>query len=149
MIGRTPSVDLGRGFAGRGPFVPGEQHDIRGDNPLPRKRIPNRPRKGCCRFFLFTLLSPENQLETAKELNTAPTRISLYDAREVVNNEILKNSLLQIHRGRAMPVVPEMRAVWDAMRPGYQAVMGGAVSPEVAALQMQQLAVRKIREMNE
>jgi maltose-binding protein MalE len=66
-----------------------------------------------------------------------------------VKNEILKNSLLQIQRGRPMPVVPEMRAVWDAMRPGYQAVMGGAVSPEQATVDMQRLAERKIREMNE
>jgi len=99
--------------------------------------------------LLVYLLSAENQLETVKELNTAPTRKSLYDAPEVVNNEILKNSLLQIRRGRPMPVVPEMRAVWDAMRPGYQAVMGGAVSPEQATVDMQRLAVRKIREMNE
>jgi len=98
---------------------------------------------------LYFLLSAENQLETVKELNTAPTRKSLYTSPEVRNNEILKNSLLQIQRGRAMPVVPEMRAVWDAMRPGYQAVMGGAMRPEQAAAQMQQLAVRKIREMNE
>jgi len=99
--------------------------------------------------LLVYLLSAENQLETVKELNTAPTRKSLYDAPEVVNNEILKISLLQIRRGRPMPVVPEMRAVWDAMRPGYQAVMGGAVSPEQATVDMQRLAVRKIREMNE
>jgi maltose-binding protein MalE len=98
---------------------------------------------------LYFLLSAENQLETVKELNTAPTRKSLYTSPEVMKNEILKNSLLQIRRGRAMPVVPEMRAVWDAMRPGYQAVMGGAMSPEAAAVQMQQMAVRKIREMNE
>ncbi len=98
---------------------------------------------------LYFLLLAENQLETVKELNTAPTRKSLYRSPEVVNNEILKNSLLQIQRGRPMPVVPEMRAVWDAMRPGYQAVMGGAMSPEQAAAQMQKLAVRKIREMNE
>lgn len=95
------------------------------------------------------LLSEENELETVKELNTAPTLKSLYQNPAIVDNEILKNSLLQILRGRPMPVVPEMRAVWDAMRPAYQAVMGGARSPEQAAKDMQALAVRKIREMNE
>lgn len=95
------------------------------------------------------LLSAENQLETALELSTAPTRKSLYHRPEIKNNEILQNSLLQIERGRPMPVVPEMRAVWDAMRPGYQAVMGGALTPKEAATRMQQLAVQRIREMNE
>ncbi|HEX9614440.1 MAG TPA: extracellular solute-binding protein, partial [Bacteroidota bacterium] len=98
---------------------------------------------------LAFLLSAENQMETVLELSTAPTRKSLYDRPEIRNNEILQNSLLQIQRGRLMPVVPEMRAVWDAMRPGYQAVMGGATSPEEAAGQMQHLAVQKIKEMNE
>lgn len=99
--------------------------------------------------LLRFLLSEESQLETVKELNTAPTRKSLYQSPAVLSNENLRNSLLQIKRGKPMPVVSEMRAVWDAMRPGYQAVMGGAKSPEVAAKEMQALALRKIREMNE
>ena len=99
--------------------------------------------------LLKYLLSADNQLETVRALDTAPTRKSLYTLPEVERNEILQNSLLQIARGRPMPVVPEMRAVWDAMRPGYQAVMGGAETPAQAAKEMQALAVRKIREMNE
>ncbi|MBI4428814.1 MAG: extracellular solute-binding protein [Ignavibacteriales bacterium] len=95
------------------------------------------------------LLSEENQLETTRELKTAPTLKVLYSSPEVRSNEILQNSLVQIRYGRPMPVVPEMRAVWDAMRPGYQAVMGGASTPEEAAKSMQQLALRRIREMNE
>ncbi len=95
------------------------------------------------------LLSAENQFETANTLNTAPTRKALYTRPEIMANEILKNSLLQIRRGRSMPVVPEMRAVWDAVRPSYQAVMGGAKSPQQAAHDMQVLVERRIRDMNE
>lgn len=99
--------------------------------------------------LLKFLLSEENQLETVRALNTAPTRKSLYSFPEILSNQNLQNSLLQIARGKPMPVVPEMRAVWDAMRPGYQAVMGGARTPEQAAKDMQALAVRKIKDMNE
>ena len=99
--------------------------------------------------LLKFLLSEENELETTRALNTAPTLKSLYNNPLLVENEILQNSLTQIRLGRSMPVVPEMRAVWDAMRPGYQAVMGGASTPEDAAKSMQQLAIRRIREMNE
>jgi hypothetical protein len=35
------------------------------------------------------------------------------------------------------------------MRPPYQAVLGGAMTPEQAAAVMQELAVKKIAEMNE
>ncbi len=98
---------------------------------------------------LHFLLSEECQLETVKDLNTAPTRKSLYSNPFILSNENLQNSLVQIKRGRLMPVVPELRAVWDAMRPGYQAVMGRAKTPEQAAKEMQALAIRKIREMKE
>jgi arabinogalactan oligomer / maltooligosaccharide transport system permease protein len=95
------------------------------------------------------LLAPENQLETAKQLNTMPTWKSLYDDPFIKNDEILKNSQIQIDHGRAMPVVPELRAIWDAMRPSYQAVLGGAKTPKQAAADMQRLALQKIKEMNE
>ena len=99
--------------------------------------------------FLKYLMEPAQQLETARALNTMPTRTALYADEFVMNDDILANSRRQIDRGRAMPVVPELRAIWDAMRPSYQAVLGGAKSPEEAARDMQRLALRKIAEMNE
>jgi len=95
------------------------------------------------------LMQPEVQLQTAKALDTMPTRKVLYNDPFIANNEILRNSRLQIERGRLMPVVPELRAIWDAMRPSYQAVLNGTKTPEQAARDMQDLAVRKIAEMNE
>lgn len=99
--------------------------------------------------LLEFLVSEENQLELMRELGTAPTLRSLTTHPLVTSSEIMRNSLRQIQQGRPMPTVPEMRAVWDAMRPGYQAVMGGSMSPEEAARVMQQLALRKIRDMKE
>jgi len=106
-------------------------------------------REGMVVSLLKFLLNEENQLETARALNTAPTLLSLYGHPDIVANEILRNSLLQIKRGKTMPVVPELRAIWDSMRPGYQAVMGGALTPEQAAEQMQRLAEKKIKDMRE
>jgi maltose-binding protein MalE len=99
--------------------------------------------------LLEFLLSEECELETVRTLKTVPTRTALRSHPDIVGNEILQNSILQIARGKAMPVVPQMRAVWDAMRSSYQAVMGGAKSPEQAAREMQVQANRKIRDMNE
>ena len=99
--------------------------------------------------LLEFLLSEECELETVRALKTVPTRTALRTHPDIVGNEILQNSILQIARGKAMPVVPQMRAVWDAMRSSYQAVMGGAKSPEQAAKEMQTQANRKIRDMNE
>jgi arabinogalactan oligomer/maltooligosaccharide transport system permease protein len=99
--------------------------------------------------FLRFLMQPEIQLQTARQLNTMPTRIEAIQSEFVQNDDILKNSALQIERGRVMPVVPELRAIWDSMRPSYQAVLGGSKTPEIAAREMQGLAKRKIAEMNE
>jgi len=101
------------------------------------------------KLLLEFLLSPENQLETAKELNTFPTHKSVYDDPFIKENEILINSQRQIELGKPMPIISEMRAVWDAMRPYYQAVLGGAMNPEIAAQKMQDEAVKKIQEMTE
>jgi arabinogalactan oligomer/maltooligosaccharide transport system permease protein len=48
-----------------------------------------------------------------------------------------------------MPVVPEIRAVWDALRGPYQSVLGGELSPDAAAAKAQELAMRQITAMNE
>ena len=99
--------------------------------------------------FLRFILGPENQLQTAKALETMPTWKALYTDPFIRDDEILINSERQIELGRPMPVVPELRAIWDAMRPSYQAVLGGAKTPEQAARDMQRLALQKIAEMNE
>lgn len=99
--------------------------------------------------LLKFLMQPEMQLQTARVLKTMPTRIEAVESEFVRNDDVMRNSALQIERGRAMPVIPELRAIWDAMRPGYQAVLGAAQSPEAASHDMQALALRKIKELNE
>ena len=66
-----------------------------------------------------------------------------------MNDETLRASRDQIDKGRLMPIVPEMRAIWDAMRPAYQSVMNGELAPVEAARQMQQRAVTMIERMRE
>ncbi len=99
--------------------------------------------------LLKFLMSPEKQLETALEVKTFPSRKELYTNPELANDEIFINSKNQIDHGIALPIVTEMRAIWDAMRPAYQAVLGGAITPQEAAKQMQEDAVKKIKELRE
>jgi arabinogalactan oligomer / maltooligosaccharide transport system substrate-binding protein/arabinogalactan oligomer / maltooligosaccharide transport system permease protein len=99
--------------------------------------------------FLKYLLSPEVQLEFTKHFDTIPTRVEVYDDSSVQSNEIVKGAEDEMEVGRPMPIVPELRAIWDAMRPSYQAVLGGTETPEQAAKEMQRSAIQKIKEMNE
>ncbi len=95
------------------------------------------------------LMEPENQLEATKELYTVPTHRAAQADPFVRENPILRNSQIQIDHGRPMPVVPELRAICDAMRPSYQAVLAGTKSAEEASRDMQAQALRRIQEMNE
>ncbi len=99
--------------------------------------------------LLRYLMRSDIQLETTKALWTMPTRRDVVESEFVRTDDVVRNSALQIQRGRLMPMVPELRAIWDAMRPSYQGVLGGSITPEEAARSMQDLAVRKFREMNE
>jgi len=95
------------------------------------------------------LMSEENQMESTRELYTMPTHLNVKQSDFVQNDEILRNFQIQIDHGRPMPVAPEVRAIWDAMRPSYQAVLAGTKSAEQAARDMQALALQRITEMNE
>ena len=101
------------------------------------------------KLLLKYLMSPENQLETALEVKTFPTQKCLYDNPRLLNDEILSGSKKQIEQGIPLPIVTEMRAIWDAMKPVYQAVLGGSITPEKAAEQMQRGAETKIKELRE
>ncbi len=95
------------------------------------------------------LLNEQNQMEMTTKLQFMPTLKKLYQSDEIKNNDVLRNSQIQIDQGIPMPVVPELRGIWDAMRPSYQAVLNGAKTPEQAAYDMQVAAVQKIKEMFE
>jgi len=95
------------------------------------------------------LTSGKSQLEWTKVLGTIPSNLEARNNKIVIDNEIVKASMSQLEVGRPMPVFPELRPIWDAMRPPYQAVLGGSMTPEDAAKEMQSLAEKKIEEMNE
>jgi maltose-binding protein MalE len=97
--------------------------------------------------LLVYLTSEAVQKEITAELKILPAVKSLFNDEVLLSDPILKGSLEQALHGQPMPSVPEMRAIWDAMRPFYQSVMGGKLDPAEAARDMQEQAVRKIAEM--
>ena len=93
------------------------------------------------------LLTPEVQLAFTHKLKTIPSHKEARQNPIFTTDEILIASLNQLEVGRPMPVDPAMRAIWDAMRPAYQMVLNGTLSPEEAAEKMQKDAERLIRDM--
>ncbi len=95
------------------------------------------------------LTSVEVQLHFTKNVSSQPSSILALENIEVKDNPLLQNSAEIIKVGRPMPIIPEMRAIWDALRDQYQAVLGGYVSPSVAVKEAQENALNQIQIMNE
>jgi maltose-binding protein MalE len=84
------------------------------------------------------LTSAEVQVEMADFLATIPVNKEALKRPQVINNALLQASLKQVELGRPMPILPQLRQVWDGMKGPYQLVMNGAVSAEEGARLMQE-----------
>ncbi len=97
--------------------------------------------------LLRFLTEPENELEYTRAIRAIPSRIEARRDSIFFKDPILLGSQDQITVGRAMPIAPEMRAIWDAMRPAYQSIINGQLTAEQAAKKMQADANKLIAEM--
>lgn len=113
-------------------------------NPAAKGRVLEETKK-----LLRFLVSYDAQLRYSKELATISTRYSVRNNPEILADPIIATSIHQVEHGIAMPITPEMRAIWDALRPAYQNVLGGSMTPEEGAAYQQKLAVEKIAELYE
>ncbi|NUQ82239.1 MAG: extracellular solute-binding protein [Bacteroidetes bacterium] len=97
--------------------------------------------------LLKYLNSPEVQLEMSLANFTIPSRKEAFFSPEIQNNPIMKASIDQISVGTPMPLITEIRAVWDGMRPGYQSIFGNPPNtPEKAAEMMQERTTTLIKD---
>ena len=95
------------------------------------------------------LTSADVQLYFTQRLNSQPSAKAALNNHKVRDNVLLQKSAEIIAVGRPMPIIPEMRAIWDALREQYQAVLGGTISPKIAARRAQENSVKQIKIMNE
>jgi len=93
------------------------------------------------------LTSEYAQIKFCTEHKSIPSLKSLQEDPSFMNDPILVESAKQIAVGQLMPIIPEMRAAWDAMRPALQNVVGGQMTPQEAADYQQKLCEEKIDAM--
>ena len=96
--------------------------------------------------LLKFLTSPEVELEFTREMATIPSRKEAFQDSLVTSNPFVQSAIYQLEVGKLMPVVTEMRWIWDAMRPSYQGIFTGSITPEIAAQTMQSMAENLIKE---
>lgn len=95
------------------------------------------------------LLSEEVQLLFTQKVGILPSLLSLRQNESVKTNPLLQVSADIMTVGTPMPVIPEVRGVWDSLRIQYQKVLANSLSPVEAATEAQSLASAQIRDMNE
>lgn len=108
----------------------------------------DRTKLPALRDLLEFLTGAEMQREMAMKLATTPVAISVMNLPELRANAALAVSMEQISHGRALPIVPQMRAIWEGMRGPYQLLMNGAITAPEAARQMQREAEKNIADAN-
>jgi arabinogalactan oligomer / maltooligosaccharide transport system substrate-binding protein len=100
----------------------------------------NEAKLAVVKDFITFVTNRENQVEMIKKLNRLPAFKAALDDPSITENPILKGSADQMVVGTPMPVVPEMRCVWDSWKPEMQAVLSGTKSAEDAAAAAQTAA---------
>ncbi|GAB4176274.1 MAG: maltose ABC transporter substrate-binding protein [Calditrichia bacterium] len=97
--------------------------------------------------LLKFLLKKESQFKFAKRLRIIPALKSLRQDSLLLQDPFIRQSMYQLEVAVPTPIAPELRAVWDALRPYYQGVLNGSLSPQEAAKLAQQDADKKIKEL--
>jgi arabinogalactan oligomer/maltooligosaccharide transport system substrate-binding protein len=88
-------------------------------------------------FANFVSANRDIQLELVEKFSRLPALKAALDAPIIGEDPILAGSADQMVVGTPMPTVPQMRCIWDAIRPQLEGVMADSVTPEDAAAEMQ------------
>jgi arabinogalactan oligomer / maltooligosaccharide transport system permease protein len=97
--------------------------------------------------FVRHMVSDDVQRRIVHKLRMLPARRSIQNDPLFETDPTLQASLAQLKNGRLMPTATELRAIWDAMKPHYQGLMSGALTPDLAAAAMQRDALDKIKQI--
>ena len=103
--------------------------------------------KEAVKKFLEFVNNKENQIKLAKATNDFPTNKEALADQYIENDINLKALADQMKVGTPMPIIPEMRAVWDGIRPVFKEIMAGRIEPKDAPAKMQSKALERVKSM--
>ena len=101
---------------------------------------------GLVRRAMDFLTGAELQTEMARTLFTIPTKRASLEAPGFRDDPTLQLAMQQAELSIPMPIVPQLRYVWDAMRGPYRRIFTRGLAPADAAREMQRDAERLIAE---
>jgi len=95
------------------------------------------------------LTSEKVQRLFTEKVGVMPSLLSLQTPAAIAAYPLLKESAHIMEVGTPMPVIPEVRGVWDSLRIQYQKVLASSLTPAQGAELAQAMAETQIQNMNE
>lgn len=97
--------------------------------------------------FVDFMTNAEAQIKLVPAHNQIPTVPAAMNADVVTKNVLLSSQTEAVKYGVAMPIVPHMRACWDALKAVQADVFSNAIKPEDAPARAQKLALDALKQM--
>lgn len=109
--------------------------------------VKDATKKAAVAKFLDFMSSKSSQLELSDAHGKLPTNIDALKTDKYKTDPMYSIQTEQFKKCLPMPIIPQMRAIWDAMRPVQQDMFSGKVSPNDAPTQMQKKAEDGIKNL--
>jgi len=90
--------------------------------------------------FLIFVNSKDSQLKMVDAHQQTPTNLEAMKDAKITGNPLIAGQKDQLAKATSMPIITQMRAIWDAIKPVQQDVLSGKTKPEAAGAIMQKKA---------
>jgi len=95
--------------------------------------------------FLIFVNSKDAQLKMVDAHQQTPTNLEAMKDAKITGNVLIAGQKDQLAVATPMPIITQMRAIWDAIKPVQQDVLSGKTKPEAAGAIMQKKAEEGIK----
>lgn len=102
-------------------------------------------KKAAVKKFLEFVNSKDAQLKMVDAHQQPPTNLEALQDDKITKNPLILAQKDQLDKCVPMPIITQMRCIWDAIKPVQQEVFAGKTKPEAAPAIMQQKAEEGIK----
>lgn len=102
-------------------------------------------KKEAVKKFLEFMNSKDAQLKMVDAHKQLPTNLEALRDSKITSDPMIAAQKAQLEKCVPMPIITQMRAVWDAIKPVQQEVFAGKTKPEDAPAKMQKKAEEGIK----
>lgn len=109
------------------------------------KSVTDASKKDAVKKFLEFVNTKDAQLKMVDAHQQLPTNLDAIKDSKITGNALISGQKVQLDKSIPMPIVPQMRAIWDAAKPVQQEVLSGKIKPADAPAEMQKKAEEGIK----